>query len=198
VVWHRQLRGRHFSPIYPCLLQGRLFLCAGSVMHAMAGSGDITRMGGPWAEDALDELGFSGCAGWPSAGSRLLRFLLQGRHHRRRLCQRGVWPASRLGRPDGGRGIAGGCAGHGLLHVALYYLVFTGECRADSHTREHLHESPIEMVGPFGRCWAWVLLWPGRGTAARHRKNRTAISSAIGWRLPVGPQPGSRAGSNGE
>jgi NADH-quinone oxidoreductase subunit L len=30
----------------------------------------------------------------------------------------------------------------------LYFLVFTGECRADEHTREHLHESPVEMVGP--------------------------------------------------
>ena len=30
----------------------------------------------------------------------------------------------------------------------LYFLTFEGECRADAHTKEHLHESPLSMTLP--------------------------------------------------
>jgi len=50
--------------------------------------------------------------------------------------------------PTVGTALLAAALGTAFYMSRLYYLVFTGECRADSHTREHLHESPIEMVAP--------------------------------------------------
>jgi len=40
----------------------------------------------------------------------------------------------------------------------LYFLVFTGPCRADEHTQHHIHESPVSMVAPLVVLAAGALL----------------------------------------
>jgi NADH-quinone oxidoreductase subunit L len=50
--------------------------------------------------------------------------------------------------PTVGAGLLAAALGTAFYMSRLYYLVFTGECRADLNTREHLHESSVEMVGP--------------------------------------------------
>jgi NADH-quinone oxidoreductase subunit L len=125
-----------------------LFLCAGSVMHAMSGSGDITKMGGlrkkiPWTHGVfvvcwLAIAGVPGFSGFFSKDSIV---------------------ASAFASHAFGEGLAwvGPVVGTILLAAALctafymsrlYFLVFTGECRADEETKHHIHESPLEMVGP--------------------------------------------------
>lgn len=47
----------------------------------------------------------------------------------------------------------------------LYFMTFEGECRADAHTKEHLHESPAAMVIPLVVLAALAVLggmtgWP--------------------------------------
>jgi NADH-quinone oxidoreductase subunit L len=59
-------------------------------------------------------------------------------------------------------------AGAGLTAFYMfrqYYMTFEGECRADHHTQEHLHESPLAMTVPlmilaFLALFAGVLGWP--------------------------------------
>jgi len=125
-----------------------LFLCAGSVMHALSGSGDITRMGGlrkllPWTHGVfficwLAIIGMPPLAGFFSKDSII---------------------AGAFATPVFGEGLAwvGPLVG-GLLVAAslctafymsrLYFLVFTGPVRADAETQHHIHESPVTMVGP--------------------------------------------------
>jgi NADH-quinone oxidoreductase subunit L len=125
-----------------------LFLCAGSVMHAMSGSGDITKMGGlrrltPWTWGVFFVCWLAIC-GVP---------LLSG------FFSKDAIVVSAFGTHAYGDDLAwvGPVVGGTLLLAALctafymsrlYFLVFTGESRADEETRRHIHESPAEMVGP--------------------------------------------------
>jgi NADH-quinone oxidoreductase subunit L len=125
-----------------------LFLCAGSVMHAMSGSGDITRMGGlrsrlPWTHLVFFVCWLAIC-GVP---------LFSG------FFSKDAIVAAAFGTHIYGESLAwvGTVVGAALLAAALgtafymsrlYFLVFTGPSRADAHTQAHIHESPIEMVAP--------------------------------------------------
>jgi NADH-quinone oxidoreductase subunit L len=125
-----------------------LFLCAGSVMHAMSGSGDITRMGGlrklvPWTHGVflicwLAIIGVPPFSGFFSKDSIIAGAL-----------------ATDVYGPD--LAWVGKLSGALLLAAALctafymsrlYFLVFSGPSRADEKTRHHIHESPGEMVFP--------------------------------------------------
>jgi NADH-quinone oxidoreductase subunit L len=73
----------------------------------------------------------------------------------------------------------------------LYFLVFTGACRADEHTREHLHESPVEMVAPLvalalGALLAGVVGLPATLTEARGEWIGHWLAPAVGPGLEVG------------
>jgi NADH-quinone oxidoreductase subunit L len=125
-----------------------LFLCAGSVMHAMSGSGDITKMGGlrklvPWTHGVflvcwLAIIGVPPFSGFFSKDSIIAGAL-----------------ATEVYGPD--LAWVGKVAGAMLFAAALctafymsrlYFLVFTGPCRADEETKHHIHESPPEIVVP--------------------------------------------------
>ncbi len=124
-----------------------LFLAAGSVMHAMSGSGDIMKMGGlrkhlPRTHKSFVVYWLAICGIFPFAGffskDEILAFAYAA-------------------------GGSGWWVGYGellwaVLTVAalgtafymsrLYFLVFSGECRADDETKAHIHESPGSMTWP--------------------------------------------------
>ena len=117
-----------------------LFLGAGSVMHAMSGSGDITKMGGlrkkiPWTHGVFLVYCLA-IAGIPI----VRRLLLQGRDPRRRVRRARV----RRRRPGLGRQgrsavmLIAGRAGHRVLHVAALLPGVLGQrdprVRRDSST----------------------------------------------------------------
>jgi NADH-quinone oxidoreductase subunit L len=132
-----------------------LFLGAGSVMHAMSGSGDITQMGGLRKKLPITHLTFLiyclAIAGFP---------FLAGFFSKDEILA-GAWAAT--GGADSGWPMVGGAPIYGkiiwgLLTLAalgtafymfrLYCLVFLGSSRADAETQKHIHESPASMTLP--------------------------------------------------
>jgi NADH-quinone oxidoreductase subunit L len=125
-----------------------LFLCAGSVMHAMSGSGDITKMGGlrkrtPWTHAVFLVCWLAIC-GVPFFSGFFSKDAIVA----------GAFGTDVFG---AGLGWVGPTVGVMLLIAALgtsfymsrlYFLVFSGPSRADHETQHHIHESPSIMVGP--------------------------------------------------
>ncbi|MBI2985306.1 MAG: NADH-quinone oxidoreductase subunit L [Deltaproteobacteria bacterium] len=118
-----------------------LFLGSGSVIHAMGGEQDMRKMGGlrhamPYTfwTFAIAVLAIAGTpltAGFFSK-DEILWQAFSSPHSSPLLWVLGV-------------------TGAGLTAFYMFrqfFLVFFGECRADSHTRAHLHESPKAMVMP--------------------------------------------------
>jgi NADH-quinone oxidoreductase subunit L len=125
-----------------------LFLCAGSVMHALAGSGDISRMGGlgkkmPWTSWVFRVCWLAICGVPLFSGFFSKDAIVAGAFASEVFGPHLAWVG-----PTVGAALLVAALGTAFYMSRLYYLVFTGECRADPQTREHLHESPIEMVGP--------------------------------------------------
>ncbi|HTJ40945.1 MAG TPA: NADH-quinone oxidoreductase subunit L [Kofleriaceae bacterium] len=127
-----------------------LFLGAGSVMHGMAGSGDITKMGGLKKHMPITRATFLiyclAIAGFP---------LLSGFFSKDEILG-GLWALGHWGHhPEGWPDWYGNFLWITLLIAALgtavymwrlYFLVFEGEER--SETAEHAHESPWTMWVP--------------------------------------------------
>jgi NADH-quinone oxidoreductase subunit L len=123
-----------------------LFLCAGSVMHAMAGSGDITRMGGlagklPWTTWVFRVCWLAICGVPVFSGFFSKDAIVAGAFATPVFGPHLGWVG-----PAVGAALLAAALGTAFYMSRLYYLVFTGESRADP--RAHLHESPVEMVGP--------------------------------------------------
>jgi NADH-quinone oxidoreductase subunit L len=126
-----------------------LFLCAGSVMHAMSGSGDITKMGGlkrllPWTHWVFFACWLAICgvpilSGFFSKDAIIASAFGTHVYDREGLAWVGPLVGSML---------LVAALGTAFYMSRLYFLVFTGPSRADEHTRAHIHESPMEMVGP--------------------------------------------------
>ena len=125
-----------------------LFLCAGSVMHAMGGSGDITKMGGlanrlPWTTRVF-QICWLAIAGVPIFSGFFSKDAILG----------GAFATEAYGHSLAWVGpLVGGLLllaafGTAFYMSRLYFLVFSGPCRADAHTQEHIHESPVSMVFP--------------------------------------------------
>ena len=148
-----------------------LFLCAGSVMHAMSGSGDITIMGGlrkklPWTHGvfvvcwlAICGVVFSGFFSKDSiiAGAIVDRGLRQG------------LGLGRQGRRD--RAQRSPRCGTAFYMSRLYFLVFSGETRASDEIKHHIHESP----GQHGRSAGGA--GDRRGAGRLHRLPRRPVRS---------------------
>src|SRR5262249_9423678 len=148
-----------FHLVTHAFFKAGLFLGAGSVMHALSGEGDITRMGGlkkylphtRWTF-LIYCLAIAGI--FPFAGFWSKDAILAGAHA-------ASWP-----KMTNGLGFAGHLeyffADHGgqvlyfvLLAAAgctafymfrLYFLVFEGEFRGTEEQKHHLHESPRAMT----------------------------------------------------
>ncbi len=143
-----------------------LFLCAGSVMHAMSGSGDITRMGGlrsrlPWTHLVFFVCWLAICgvplfSGFFSKDAIVAAAI--GTHIYGESLQ---WVGKAVG-----AALFAAALGTAFYMSRLYFLVFTGPSRADAHTQEHIHESPIEMVAPLvilavGAAIGGIIGFPG-------------------------------------
>jgi len=116
-----------------------LFLSAGSVIHALAGEQDIRKIGGlshriPWTHK-LFFIGTIAIAGIPPFAGFWSKDEIMAHaftHHQYVLY---------------------GMAAIGAFMTSFYmfrltYLTFYGKSRMDHHTEEHIHESPIVMIGP--------------------------------------------------
>jgi NADH-quinone oxidoreductase subunit L len=118
-----------------------LFLGSGSVIHAMGGEQDMRKMGGlrkymPWTFwtftiSVLAIAGVPGLAGFFSK-DEILWQAFSSEHGSLWLWLGGVV-----------------CAGLTAFYMfRQLFMTFFGECRADHHTKEHLHESPKVMTLP--------------------------------------------------
>jgi NADH-quinone oxidoreductase subunit L len=116
-----------------------LFLSAGSVIHALSGEQDIGHMGGlskkiPWTH-RLFLIGTIAIAGLPPLAGFWSKDEIMGHafvHHHY---------------------VFYGMAAVGAFLTSFYmfrltYLTFYGSSRMDHHTEEHVHESPMVMIGP--------------------------------------------------
>jgi NADH-quinone oxidoreductase subunit L len=116
-----------------------LFLAAGSVIHALSGEQDIRKMGGlssriPWTH-RLFLIGTIAIAGLPPLA--------------------GFWSKDEIMAHafTTHRYLLYSMAALGALMTSFYmfrltYLTFYGSSRMDRHTEEHVHESPMVMIGP--------------------------------------------------
>jgi NADH-quinone oxidoreductase subunit L len=130
-----------FHLVTHAFFKGLLFLCAGSVIHAMGGEQDMRRMGGlarripiTFATMLVGTLAISGVP--PLSGffskDEILWGSFAGPHTHHTL---GVMDYL--------------AAGLTAFYMGrLLCMTFFGPCRADHHTQEHLHESPPVMTIP--------------------------------------------------
>src|SRR5437773_1706272 len=128
-----------FPLVTHAFFKALLFLTAGSVIHALSGEQDIRKMGGlsskiPWTY-RLFLIGTVAIAGIPPLAGfwskdEILAHAFTHHHY-----------------------LLYGMAAIGALLTSFYmfrliYLTFYGTSRMDHHTEEHVHESPMVMVGP--------------------------------------------------
>ena len=119
--------------------KGLMFLGSGSVIHAMGGEQDMKRMGGLHSQmkitsvtfiiGALAIAGMPPLSGFWSKDEILWEVFEKGHYY--------IW--------------AVGLATAGMTAFYMFrgvFMTFTGKCRADEHTKHHLHESPGIMTTP--------------------------------------------------
>ena len=119
-----------------------LFLGAGSVIHAMSDEQDIRKMGGIWRKIpvtyAVMWIGSLALAGIP---------IFAGYYSKDAILEAAFAKAT-------GLGTYGFVCGTVAAFLTAFYswrliiLTFHGAPRADAHTMEHVHESPVVMLGP--------------------------------------------------
>lgn len=136
-----------FHLITHAFFKAGLFLAAGSVMHAMSGSGDITKMGGlrkllPWTHLAFIVYCLAIAGIFPFSGFFSKDEILAGAygfHADGIMAGYGyaLWIVLTLA-----------ALGTAFYMFRLYFLVFTGKNRSDEETRSHIHESPASMTAP--------------------------------------------------
>ncbi len=142
-----------FHLITHAFFKALLFLCAGSVIHAMSGEQDMRRMGGLWRRIPLTYVtmwaGSLAIAGIP---------LFAGYYSKDAILE-SAWAA------HSGLGLyAFACGTFGAFLTAFYswrllIMTFHGHSRATPEVQAHVHESPLVMTGPLvllalGACLA--------------------------------------------
>ncbi len=126
-----------------------LFLCAGSVMHAMSGSGDITIMGGlrkkiPWTHGVFVVCWLAICGVPFFSGFFSKDSIISGAFGSEVFGEELAWVGKAVGII-----LMAAATGTAFYMSRLYFLVFSGdETRAPHDIQHHIHESPGSMVGP--------------------------------------------------
>jgi len=136
-----------FHLVTHAFFKAGLFLAAGSVMHAMSGSGDITKMGGLRKRLPLTHISFliyclaiSGIvpfSGFFSKDEILAGAFGAGAEGWGPVYGKVLWATLSLA-----------ALGTAFYMFRLYFLVFGGTLRADEETKSHIHESPLSMTTP--------------------------------------------------
>jgi NADH-quinone oxidoreductase subunit L len=119
-----------------------LFLCAGSVIHAMSGEQDMRRMGGLWKKIPITYvlmwIGSLALAGIP---------IFAGYYSKDAILAAAWASGTAVGRYSF-------CLGTFTAFLTAFYswrlliMTFHGESRADHETQHHIHESPWVMLAP--------------------------------------------------
>ncbi len=148
-----------------------LFLSAGSVIHALSGEQDIRKMGGlaakiPWTH-RLFLIGTIAIAGLPPLAGFWSKDEIMAHaftHHQYLLY---------------------GMAAVGALLTSFYmfrltYLTFYGRSRMDHHTEEHVHESPMVMIGPLMALGILSLIGGALGFPPEHGWLHTFLAPVVG------------------
>ena len=128
-----------------------LFLSAGSVIHAMSDEQDIRRMGGIWKK-----IPFTYTVMW--IGSLALAGIpFFAGYYSKDMILEAAWGA---GTPEGRLAFILGMVMAAFMTAfyswRLLFMTFHGKPRADHHTMEHVHESPLIMTIPLAGLAAWV------------------------------------------
>ncbi len=127
-----------FHVVTHAFFKGLLFLCAGSVIHAMGGEQDIRKMGGLSAKLPVTHLtfligtlaiaGLPPFAGFFSKDEILVKVFASSPWMYGALALASVLTA--------------------IYMFRLYFVTFKGQFRGSHHQEEHLHESPPSMTFP--------------------------------------------------
>lgn len=119
-----------------------LFLGAGSVIHAMHHEQNIQKMGGIWKKIpftyAMMWIGSLALAGFPP---------FAGFYSKDVILEAAFMSHSSLGKFAYGMGITAAFL-TAFYSWRLLFLTFHGKTRADHHTFDHAHESPLSMLIP--------------------------------------------------
>src|SRR5262245_41885820 len=122
--------------------KGLLFLCSGSVIHAMGGEQDMRRMGGLWRK-----IPWTYGTMWVGALSLSGIPFFSGYYSKDTILEAAWAAGTAVGR-------YGWCLGTLAAFMTAFYIsrvmfmTFHGEPRADEETMHHAHESPWVMVIP--------------------------------------------------
>jgi NADH-quinone oxidoreductase subunit L len=164
-----------------------LFLCAGSVMHAMSGSGDITKMGGlgkklPWTAWVFRICWLAICGVPIFSGFFSKDAILNGAFATEVYGHGLGWVG-----PFVGVVLLVAALGTAFYMSRLYCLVFTGPCRADEDVQHHIHESPVSMVFPLVVLAAGAILsgFAGVPPAIRELFGKHGESTLAVWLEPA-------------
>ncbi|MCW8131852.1 MAG: NADH-quinone oxidoreductase subunit L [Planctomycetota bacterium] len=133
-----------FHVVTHAFFKALLFLCSGSVIHAMSGEQDMTKMGGlrkylpvTYWTMLIGSIALAGIfpfAGWWSKDAILANVLAKAEHDSM------YWILYLMG-----------CVGAfctAFYSFRLIGLTFFGECRASDEVKHHIHESPPSMTVP--------------------------------------------------
>jgi NADH-quinone oxidoreductase subunit L len=127
-----------------------LFLCAGSVMHAMSGSGDITKMGGlrkkiPWTHGVFFVCWLAICGIPIFSGFFSKDAIIAAAFDAHVFDAVGLAWVGKVAAVT----LTLAALGTAFYMSRLYFLVFSGsDIRASEEVKHHVHESPSVMVGP--------------------------------------------------
>jgi len=139
-----------FHLVTHAFFKAGLFLCAGSVMHAMSGSGDITIMGGlrkklPWTHRVFFVCWLAICGIPFFSGFFSKDAIIAGAFATEVYGHDLAWVG-----PLVGSLLLLAALGTAFYMSRLYFLVFSGDepRTTDEHMKHHIHESPPIMVVP--------------------------------------------------
>jgi NADH-quinone oxidoreductase subunit L len=157
-----------FHLITHAFFKALLFLCAGSVIHAMSDEQDMRKMGGIWRMVPITHAAMwigslALCGVFPFAG-----------YYSKDAILNAAWEAG------SGVGMYGFVCGSLAAFLTAFYsgrllfMTFYGAPRADQHSMAHVHESPLTMTGPLmllavGAAlagWWFYPMFIGNGQAA--------------------------------
>jgi NADH-quinone oxidoreductase subunit L len=131
-----------FHLITHAFFKALLFLSAGSVIHAMSDEQDIRKMGGIWKKIPITYTVF-----WIGSLALAGVFPFAGYYSKDAILEASFAAGSGIGM------YAWACGTIAAFLTAFYswrviIVAFHGKPRADQHTMEHVHESPLVMTGP--------------------------------------------------